>query len=72
MLDLANLEARNPGNGAFTKLFHHLRKKYPEYWLFAECVLNDRFEKKLLELGFTQVGEGPCPSFYLPPVKGDL
>jgi hypothetical protein len=69
VLDLANIEAKKPGKGAFTKLFLHLRKTYPEYWLYAESVLNPRFEKKLLELGFTQVSEGIAPSFYMTPSK---
>lgn len=67
VLDLANLEAKTPGKGAFTKLFNHLRKAYPEFWLYAKSVLNPRFEKKLMSLGFIQCSEGPAPSFYLPP-----
>ena len=69
VLDLANMEALKPGNGTFTKLLKHLRKKYPEYWLYAESVLTPQFEKGLLARGFIQCSESPAPSFYLPPRK---
>ena len=69
VLDLANIEARHPGKGAFTKLFHYLRIAYPEHWLYVECVQNNRFEKKLLELGFTQLDVGLSPCFYMPPAE---
>jgi len=68
-LDLANIEATHPGKGAFTKLHKHLRQMYPEYWLYVESVMNPRFEKKLLALGFTQVDVGLSPCFYMPSVQ---
>lgn len=69
VLDIANIEASRPGKGAFTKLFEHLRENYPEMWLFVECVANERFEKKLRKMGFTQCTNDLLPSFYMPPVK---
>lgn len=69
VLDIANIEAKKPGKGSFTKLVEYLRSTYPDYWLYVESVLNPRFEKKLLTMGFTQVSEGLSPSFYLPPTK---
>jgi len=65
-LDFANIEAMTPGRGAFTKLFKHCRKKYPTLILFVECVLNERFAKKLLSMGFVQLDNQPAPSFYHP------
>lgn len=69
VFDIANIEATRPGNGAFTKLFAHLRKDYPEMWLFVECVANERFAKKLLAMGFTQCTNDILPSFYMAPAK---
>lgn len=68
-LDIANIEAMKPGNGAFTKMLKYLRKNYPELWIYVECVLNERFEKKLPKLGFIQVSLGLSPCFYMPPAK---
>ena len=72
VIDIANLTARKPGRGAFTKLFQHLRKVYYHYWIYVECVLNPRFEKKLLSLGFIQQDSGLSPCFYMPPAKKDI
>lgn len=67
VLDLAVVEATHPGRGAFTKLFEHIRSKYPDTWLYVESVLNDRFSAKLIKMGFVQQGESFSPNFYLPP-----
>lgn len=69
VFDIANIEATRPGKGAFTKLFEHLRKDYPEMWIFVECVANERFAKKLLKMGFTQCTNDILPSFYMAPAK---
>jgi len=68
-IDLANITAAKPGNGAFTKLVKHLRTEYPQLGIFVECVLNKRFEEKLKRMGFD------CPhpsdmgaSFWLSPL----
>jgi hypothetical protein len=67
VLDLARLEAAHPGQGAFTRMFNHLREKYPEMWLYVECVLNKRFEDRLKLMGFTQADQALAPSFYMKP-----
>ena len=54
-IDLANLEAKNPGNGSFKKLVNYLLDKYPEYTLYVECVLTERFQKGLIKMGFTKI-----------------
>jgi len=69
VLDIANIEVKKKGKGTFTGMITYLREKYPHYWLYVECVLQPRFERKLLTMGFTQVGVGLVPSFYLPPVE---
>lgn len=53
ILDIANIEARKKGKGTFSKLIERLRTEYPSMGIFVECVVNIRFEKKLLSLGFT-------------------
>jgi len=69
VLDLANIEATRPGNGAFTLLFNHVRTTYPLMWIYVECVLNRRFEEKLHKMGFTLEKQTITPSFYMPPAK---
>jgi hypothetical protein len=66
-LDLASIETVRKGRGYFTKLFYRLRDEYPELHLYVESVVNERFAKKLLKLGFQQVGESISPCFYMPP-----
>lgn len=65
VIDLANIAANNPGNGAFRKLVAELRSKYPQATLFVESVLGERFKDGLLRMGFTQKPHEP--SFYLLP-----
>lgn len=71
VLDLANIEARKPGQGAFTLLFNHVRTTYPSMWIYVECVLNQRFEEKLLKMGFKLEQPNLTPSYYMPPAKED-
>jgi hypothetical protein len=64
VLDIANVTARRPGNGAFTCLAEDLRRR--GLTLYVESVLNERFAKMLPRLGFTQVpGCVGSPSFFL-------
>ena len=68
VIDLAKIEASEPGGGAFTKLVKKLRVKYPEAWIYVESVLNKRFEGKLVNLGFKQQNYGDLSvNFYLSP-----
>jgi hypothetical protein len=66
-IDLANIEASEPGKGAFTALLKHLRQTYPHMGIYVECVLNDRFKDKLAVMGFSRHDEGRTPSFFLSP-----
>jgi hypothetical protein len=66
-LDLADIEARRPGNGTFTRLVARLRKKYPDMTLYVECVSEPRFQNKLVRMGFSVAGDGYC--FVLLPEK---
>lgn len=59
VLDIASIEARVYGRGAFTKLLETLKGR--GFQIYVESVLNERFKFKLLRLGFTEVGE----SYYL-------
>lgn len=68
VLDLAQVEALEPGKGAFTRLLKHIARRYPHYWVFVECVLNERFAAALVtRFGFTQENVGESPCFYLAP-----
>lgn len=53
-IDLANLNAKNPGSGAFKNLVKYLEGTYPEYTIYVESVLTQRFCDGLLRMGFTQ------------------
>jgi hypothetical protein len=67
VIDLANLEAKEPGRGSFARLVKHIRKTYPHLGIYVECVLNERFEGKLLAMGFTRCDVGMSACFYLSP-----
>lgn len=66
-IDLANLEADVPGNGAFTQLVKHLRSSYPDLGIYVESVLNTRFIRKLTALGFARCDVGRSICFFLAP-----
>ncbi len=67
-LDVANLTAKQPGRGSFTRLIKHVRKTYPRMGIYVECVLNDRFEVKLLAMGFARCDVGMSACFFLSPL----
>ena len=69
LLDLASLNAEEPGKGAFTKLHKHLRVHHPDLWLYVESVLNERFEKKLEKVGYIRHEGKYPPCFYMPSVQ---
>jgi hypothetical protein len=65
MIDLARVEAKEPGSGAFTRLVARLREQYPKSGIYVECVLNPRFSVMLIDrLGF-KVNPSDESSFYL-------
>jgi hypothetical protein len=69
-IDLANIAAENPGDGAFTRLVKRLKKQHPALTIYVESVLNPRFERKLLSMGFAEVPSYyGCHSYYLLPEK---
>lgn len=59
VIDLANITADVPGQGAFTRLVSHLRDTYPSFSLYVECVLTARFAKGLERLGFVPTDGNP-------------
>ena len=62
-LTIGRIEARRPGNGAFTKLVHDLRGR--DLAIFVENVHNERFREKLLALGFEPVNQRTGPHYLL-------
>ena len=65
-IDLANMTASRPGNGAFTRLVERLRIQY-DLIIYVECVLNPRLPAKLERMGFVQHNDSD--SYYLLPGK---
>jgi hypothetical protein len=68
VIDLANITAKNPGNGAFRMLVGEIRREWPKATIFVESVLDERFRGGLLRMGFKRI-EGEDANFYLPPVS---
>lgn len=54
VLDLASLEAKTPGNGAFTALVEKLERDWNGP-LFVESVLSEKFASSLIKMGFLPV-----------------
>ena len=65
VLDIARIAAKVPGRGDFVKLIKEIKERYNDLTIYVECVLNPRFERKLIRLGFKQVNE--LNSYYLLP-----
>ena|ERR1700686_2425216 len=55
VLDIASIEAKHPGRGAFTALIVRLRKEHPDLTIYVESVMNERFGFKLEDMGFKPV-----------------
>lgn len=73
VLDLASIQADQPGSGAFTRLLDKLKSNYPKLTLYIECVLPDRFAEALVNrFGFTRDPRYPNDRNYylLPERKG--
>jgi len=58
-IQLARLEAKKPGTGAFKRLMLHLTLEYKLTPVIVECVQNRQFAAGLLKLGFTQFTNDP-------------
>ena len=59
VLDIANVTAKKPGNGAFSKLVEDIHHR--GITLYVENVLNERFAAKLLRMGFIRLGNNDEP-----------
>jgi len=67
VLDVANVTAKKPGGGAFTRLIGRLRTQYPTLGLYVECVHNERFAATLTaKLGFQENEHSPGSYYWLP------
>ncbi len=64
-LDLANITASKPGNGAFKALVARLRLAHPELTLFVEAIGTKRFMDGLLRMGFVRTHESRGVNAYL-------
>lgn len=69
VLDIANVQALEPGSGAFTNLLHYIQHEWPEMVIYVECVLNPRFAAWLGRNEFRKVNYDGIPSFYFLPLK---
>ena len=70
VLQIGNLTAKNPGQGAFTALVDEIVTL--DRAIYVEVVLNVRFRRKLLELGFVEVNKGRGAPNYLFNFEGKL
>lgn len=59
-IQIASIEARKPGKGAFTRLIAWLRENYPDRPIFLENILNERFEAHLMKVGFVPADFPTC------------
>ena len=69
VLDLSNMTAEVPGNGAFTRLLKFLREEHPELTLYVENVMTARFGDRLMRMGFTQEGDSHPFSYVMRAVQ---
>ena len=69
VIGLANFEVNHPGKGLFGRFIARLRNSRPDWGLYVESVLNPRFPRRLLELGFVPVEGTTPPCFWMPPRK---
>jgi len=67
VVDLASMDAKHPGTGAFTRLVKRIATEYPEMGVFVENVLVPRFARRLANMGFQCLGPPELPCFFLPP-----
>ena len=51
-LDLASIEATDKGNGLFTAILDAILRKYTNYNIFVESILQQRFYDFLIRQGF--------------------
>ena len=51
--DVANIEAKEPGAGAFRRFVEHLNLHQCNA-IYVECVISSDFREKLLHMGFTE------------------
>ena len=52
VIDLATIEAKNPGKGAFFRMVRAIRRRYPDLGIYVECVVTARFSEHLKQRGF--------------------
>lgn len=71
VLDIANLEAEEPGKGTFKALIARIRKQYPECTIYIENVHPEQFKDGLRRMGFVERpdGYGIASSFYMARVE---
>ena len=62
-IQIANVTATNPGNGAFKKLVAYLQKNFSELVIIVECVNSKQFATGLLKMGFTEFKNGSTSHF---------
>lgn len=60
VIQIANIEAKHPGNGAFARLVDDLIER--GFAIYVENVHNPRFRQKLQRMGFIEVN--PCLGFH--------
>ena len=70
VLQIGNIKAKDPGQGAFTAFVEHVVAL--DRAIYVECVHNERFQRKLLEMGFVEVNKDGGALHYLFNFEGRL
>lgn len=69
VIDLANIEADEPGKGTFRRLVSRLTESWPQYTIHVENALAEKFRGGLLRMGFKETNIPYC--YYLPKIIQD-
>lgn len=69
--DIANIEAKHPGKGAFKNLVKRIHKMLPpKIPIYVECVMTEHFVQGLLRMGFRRLDSELPSDFVLD--RGDI
>lgn len=69
-IQVVNLTAKKPGQGAFSELINHMMMTHSEFDIYVESVVTDYFAEKLSRMGFELVNEHTNMRNFLLKVRG--
>ena len=68
-IQIAAIDSKKPGNGAFRRLIDHLKSKYPALTIVVENVHSDLLASILERWGFDRINLSTGRHFLLPTTK---